>query len=228
MASRLTIWSGAFAGMAGGGFRTSALDEQGNPTDRQARAIAGVYPTLVVDCLLIEIWPWTLRRYELNRQDAPSHPYAYRFTPPATAVEQPGESPPAERIIGSGPIALYDDASDRETMTAPWEPEGLAVYTDAETLYGTYQYRAPEEAWPEQFAEYVRLRIMAETAGAYMGDPAAPDRFHRRAEQKLQQVVDSVNQVLPQQVLFERFQTTSGRYGRSFRPIEAIDDGRSA
>ena len=212
MADRLTIWSGAFARMNGGrGLRSSNLDDDGNPTDRNASTIAGVYPTLVVDCLTVQTWPWTIHRFALTRQAAPDHPYRYRHDPPP-GRGQPGQQQ-AQRIIGPGPLALYDNADAREETEAQWEPEGLTVYSDADALWGDYQYRSPEEAWPEQFAEYVILRICAETSGVYTGNPADPDRYMARATAKEEDLIDQANQTLPPRALFTRFQTTEVRYG---------------
>ena len=214
MATRLSIWSGAFARMTGGrGLRSRSLDEDGNPIDRNAGTIAGVYPSLIIDCLTVENWPWTIARFGLVRQSAPDHPYLYRHTPPAGRGPDPGQQQ-AQPIIGTGPLKLYSDAAAREETDVDWEPEGLAVYSDAEQLWGDYQYRSPEEAWPEQFAEYVILRICAETAGVYMaGDPQAPNSYMLRAREKQQVLIDAANEVLPPQALFTRFSTTDVRYG---------------
>ena len=212
MATRLTIWSGAFARMTGAkGLRSQALDADGNPTDRNAAGIAGVYPTLVVDCLTVENWPWTIHRFALTRQAAPDHPWRYRHDPP------PGRGDPqqqqAQPIIGPGPLSVYDDAQARLETDTEWWPEGLSVYSDAEALWGDYQYRSPEESWPEQFAEYVILRICAETAGSYMSEPGKAAEYMARAREKQQTLIDSANEVLPPQALFTRFSTTDVRYG---------------
>ena len=228
MATRLTIWAGAFARMTGGrGLRSSALDADGNPTDRNAGTIYGVYPTLIVDCLTVENWPWTIHRFALTRQSAPDQPWRYRHDPPPGRGPDPAQMQ-REPIIGPGALAVYDSAQAREETNAEWWPEGLAIYSDAEQLWGDYQYRSPEESWPEQFAEYVILRICAETAGVYVsGDPSAPDRYKARADQKHEALIDSANEVMPPQALFTRFSTTDVRYGGypdRFRRVEGLTE----
>ena len=226
MATRLSIWSGAFARMTGSqGLRSQALDSDGNPTDRNARSIAGVYPTVAIDALAAQNWPWTIHRFALTRRAAVGQPYRYRHDPPPGLGNDPGQMQ-AQPIIGMGPLALYDNADATTETEEPWKPEGLTVYSEAETLWGDYQYRSPEEAWPEQFAEYVILRVCAETAGVYMNDPNAPQWFMQRAALKEQQLIDSANETLPPQALFTRFSTTDVRYGGypdRFRQVIGFD-----
>ena len=228
MATRLQIWSGVIAELVGGGLRSNALDDEGNPTDRNARTIARIYPLIVDDALTLDIWPWTVRRVGLAATATPDGAYRYRHAAPAGLPSpDPQNLPNAQQpIIGAGPVALYDGAQAQETTRSPWKPEGADILSDVAQMWAEYQFRVWESAWPQQFAEYVRLRVCASTARAYTGQASDARDYHGLAKQKLQDVIDSVNQVRPPQVLFQQFQTTAHRGGEYFRDIELGPDGR--
>lgn len=207
MATTTSIWSGAFAAMAGAPLRS--VD------DRNAGPIRAVWDSLRIACILEEQWPWTIRRSEdaLAKQEAPSHPERYRFT-------LPGD------MAGSGPIALYNAADSYEPISA-WRQQGRYALADEDTLWADYQYDAPVPTWPEQFAEWVRLRICEETAFSYTGSESRVEAFRRRAEKQFTSLINAVLQTGPPTVLIDRFQTTGARLGFGLEPVHlrAGDDG---
>ena len=226
--TRLQIWSGAFAALVGGRLRSSEVDPDGNPTDRNAQPIAAVYDSIVQDALTIEAWPWSIARVALStRVAADGQPERYRFTMPAAL---PGGSPNAQQTrLSVGPRALYDAEESMHPTVMPWRVSMEFIYSDAERLWGVFQFATTETSWPTQFAEYVRLRVCAETAGVYTGDPANAAMYQSRADAKLAEVIDAVQQVEPPHTLFDRFQTTDARYGGlGYRPIIFNADGQAA
>ena len=229
--TRLDIWSGAFGAMVGGRLTTTALDSEGDPLDDAAQPIAAVYPSIVDDALLIEAWPWTLARVALsNRDEVDGYPERYRYTMPAAILDPQGQAVPDRERLSVGPRALYDSADVSEVTVQGWRLEGEYVFSDAEALWGEFQFKSPETTWPVQFAEYVRLRLIAETVPVYRADDGVQQAalYARKAEEKLGQVIDSVQQVEPPAVLFDRFQTTAARAGDYLRPIALNADGRAA
>ena len=218
--SRLEIWSGAFAALVGSDLRS--LD------DRNGRPIAAVYPSIVEDALTIEAWPWSIARIALTaRVAADGQPERYRFTMPDAL---PGGQPEAEQSrLSVGPRALYDAEDSVLPTRQPWRLSMAYIYSDAQRLWGEFQFATMEETWPTQFAEYMRLRICAATAGVYTGDPANAAMYQRRADEKLSQIIDAVQQVEPPRTLFDGFQTTDTRYsGQGFRPIVLNAEGIAA
>ena len=207
MADTTSIWSGAFAAMAGAPLRSR--------NDRAAGPIRAVWDSVRIACILEEQWPWTIKRSAaaLSKEEAPSHPEKYRFTLP-------------DDMAGSGPIALYNAADSYEAITG-WRQQGLYAFADDDTLWADYQYDAPVERWPEQFAEWVRLRICEETAFSYTGSESRVESFRRRAEKQFSSLINAVLQTSPPTVLIDRFQTTSARAGFGLAPIHlrADDDG---
>ena len=220
--TRLQIIQGAFTAMVGGNLTSE--------NDPNAQPITLIYDSIVDDALLIETWPWTLARGALQRDPAPDHPEAYRFTLPSAMPAPQGQPADVSRErLSVGPLAVYDSSGAKEATTQPWRLEGPYIYSDAEALWALLQFHAPETTWPVQFAEYIRLRLCAEVVGVYRPDEGAQLSviYERRAEAKLGQVIDSVQQVEGPQVIFERFQTTSERIGDHLRPIRYNADGQA-
>ena len=204
MSSRLEIWRGAFTGLTGG--RLESLD------DPNAEPLADVYPSLVSEALSRKVWPWTLHRAALARQAAPDYPEQYRYP-------YPGD------ILGAGPLVVYDDEMTWRPTLEHWRNEGGAIYTDLTYVAIQYQRRTAEETWPEPFAAWVRKLIKAELRGSPFGDASLRPSEIREAEKQLAELVSSVAQTVPQQVLFDRFQTTAGR-GDGYYPLRRIDRSR--
>ena len=177
--------------------------------------ISAVWPTLRIACILEEQWPWTIKRTEdsLSRTEAPNHPEKYRF-------QLPGD------LIASGPLALYSAADSYEPLVN-WRQQGLYALTDEEEVWADYQFDAPISTWPDQFAEWVRLRVCEETAFTYTGSETRVESFRRRAEKQFASLINAVLQVQPPTQLIDRFHTTSGRAGFGLQPIHlrAGDDG---
>ena len=217
--TRLQIWNGAFAAMVGG--RLGSLD------DRNAGPIREVYDSIVDDALLTEVWPWSVARVPLTTRDpATGQPEEYRFTMPGAL---PGQPDPTLERLSAGPLAVYDTEGAHETTQQRWRPSMEYIYSDAETLWATFQFHTPETTWPVQFAEYVRLRICEETIGTYKPDSGEQGaiRYQRKAAEKLGQVIDSTQQVEGPQFIFDRFQTTAARTGDYLRPIQLNDQGQA-
>lgn len=221
MADRRTIWSGAFGEMVGGELRSLS--------DRNAGPIRAVWPTLVVDCLTKNQWPWTLRRTNLTQtrndpEGSPrSDPFLYRYALPAkTVVGEDGAGTGGR--IGAGALAVYDRPDAEEQTDQSWELRGTAIYTDMSRCSILHQFHAPEEDWPDEFAEWVRLRICQATVGTY-GNPARVAEFRSMAKEQFGDVVNAVAQVVHPRRLVDRWATTAGRAGFELRPLQLNADG---
>ena len=216
--TQLQIFQGAFAAMVGGGL-TGTDDPNAGP-------IRLVYESIVDDALLHEAWPWTLARVALtNRDPAPDQPESWRFTMPDALVTPQGQPIGGRERLSVGPRALYDAVGADEVTSQPWRLAGPYIYSNAQRLWGEFQFKSPEITWPVQFAEYIRLRIISETIGVYKPDSNEGPVYERRAEAKLAQVIDSTQQVEGPQVIFSHFQTTGERLGDHLRPIQLNRDG---
>ena len=218
--TQLQIVQGAFAAMVGGGL--TGVD------DPNAGPIRLVYDSIVDDALLHEAWPWTLARVPLSNKDpAPDQPEAFRFTMPDALLTPLGQPVAGRERLSVGPRAVYDAEGASQPTPVPWRLAGPYIYSDAEQLWAEFQFKSPETTWPVQFAEYIRLRIIAETVDVYKPDANQSPLYERRADAKLAQVIDSTQQVEGPQAIFEHFQTTRSRLGDHLRPVQLNRSGQA-
>ena len=211
MATRLSIWRGAFGEMTGGFIESTELTSDGAAADSSAGPIAAVYPSIVSAALTRIYWPWTLHRADLTAVTLTNHEFKYSFTMPATSganVDQPR--------LSAGPLALYHPNDSKAEYRGEWKVEGNLIYADVNSLAMLYQRKTPEETWTEQFAEYVRLLLMASTVGTY-GDTDLISYYRNLAEDMFAQAAGSTQEVdsLPKS-LIAHFQTTSLRQSAGY------------
>ena len=205
---------GAFSEITGAG-RPDGFTIEGN---RQVAPLLNVWHFVVLDALLLERWPWTLTRRPISRERTTDDEYMYRY--PMAGLQPPP--------IGAGPVGIFGDVEGR-TPVLDWALRDNAIYYGGEQqIWVVYQYNAPPETWPDQFAEYVRLRLCASTAATYGESEARQADFARRAKEKEGQVVDSMHQVSPPKVLFREFATVAARgsgFGHEPVRLRPGDDG---
>ena len=202
MATQVDIVRGAFSEMTGAGARDNFTIE-GN---RQVDPILNVWDIVVRDALTIESWPWTVRRDPIARMPCTDGDYPYCY--PLDALPfQP---------IGAGPLGVFDSADARQPVRDWSLRSNRVLYNGDVQVWVLYQYNAPPEAWTDQFAEYVRLRLCEATAFTYSGSLQLRQDFQRRAEEKKGEVVDSVGQATPPKALFRQFNTTAARLGGGY------------
>ena len=210
MATKLSIFNGAFSELTGG-----RLIAEDHPS---ASPLNAVWETVRIDALTIETWPWVLSRYELPGVKLTGEDYEYRYP-----------FNPQPQAITTGPLGVFDSADSREPVVE-WELRAGAIYFNGQSsVWVLYQYDAPVETWPAQFAEYVRLRLCEATAFTYSGSLELRADFQRRAEEKKGEVVDSTAQATPPKRLFRRFNTTGARLGGGYpirRTQYPADPGR--
>ena len=212
MATKRDLFRGAFSELTGAGDPTS-FTIQGN---LGVAPLENVWETVRIDCLTIERWPWTLVRSPVPGILYEGGDYRYRY--PLLSLDP--------RPIGAGPIGVFESMRSKDAVVG-WELRDNEVLYDGEAqIWITYQYDTPPTAWPDQFSEYVRLRLCEATAFTYSGSPELRADFQRRANDKRGEVVDSMQQTVPPKPLFTRFATIAAR-GTGFgqEPIEySIDD----
>ena len=220
MATKLSIWSGALATMAGAPARSL--------TDRNLGPIAAVWDTVSAACLTKNQWPWTITRTRLtSRSEATGYPEIWRFRLPERSGNVPGGNEVDEGtgrtvdedtgLIGPGPLAVYNAESSFQPVT-DWRhqafgSDGEFLFTDYPQIWIDYQFRAPVPTWPTQFAEWVRLKLCAATATIYTGSQSHAERCAREAEDVYNDLINATLQASPPKRLFDRFHVTQARYG---------------
>ena len=213
MATKLSIWSGALATMAGAPARSL--------NDRNLGPIAAVWDTVSAACLTKNQWPWTITRERItDRSEATGYPEIWRFRLPARSQADPGrllEETEDTGLIGPGPLAVYNAATSFQPVT-DWRhqafgSDGEFIFTDYPQIWIDYQFRAPVPTWPTQFAEWVRLKLCAATATIYTGSQTHAERCAREAEDVYNDLINSTLQAMPPKRLFDRFHVTDVRLG---------------
>ena len=209
MATQLSIFQGAYSELVGGVLASVNA--------RPGRVLLANWNTVRITALTLQRWPWTVLRADLVRQrsDAPDYQYMYPFSP-------------TPKPIGAGPLAVYDGSRQR-VPPGMWALRGGFIFTDSMELAIEYQYDSNPGDWPDQFAEYVRLRLCEATAVTYTGSIELRQDFTRKAEDAYDRLTAAVAEVLPPQTLFDGFQTTQSRYGGlGYRPVILNADGQAA
>ena len=226
MATKLEIMSGAFVAMVGG----ELLDEQ----DPNGQPIALVYDFVANAACIAQPWPWTIRRIALtNRDPATGQPERYRFTMPSALLTPQGDPPiTAQPRLSVGPIALYNTMRGRRPLDdRAFRISGDHIFTEEEALWGLLQFRTPEESWPAQFVEYMRLLLCAETVSVYKPDTGVQEAevFRNRAVQMKGNLSNTTAQVLGAEPMFDEFATTGSRFGGGieYEPIALNEEGRA-
>lgn len=189
MATRLSVFQGAYGRIASGALETADVDADGFTEEPAAQVLWNVYPALRTACLNIRTWPWTLKRDgPLSRTAAgPGNAEAY-------AHAMPGDA------IGAGPTRVFD--TDGQPILDSWRATDLQVYTDAEQVWIEYQYDAPEAQWPEPFEEYVILRLCAATCRSYGMTLGDQQIFAQAARDQLMQLEGSGSREAGPELLF--------------------------
>ena len=212
MATKRDLFRGAFSELTGAGSPTSFTIQD----NLGVAPLENVWDTVRIDCLTIERWPWTLVRRSVARAACSDGDYDYCYP-------LGGLRPPA---IGAGPIGVFESARSQDSV-AQWALRANQVLFDGgEQAWILYQFDAPPETWPDQFSEYVRLRLCEATAFTYSGSLELRADFQRRANDKRGEVVDSMQQTVPPRAMFSHFATIAAR-GTGFgqEPIDySIDD----
>ena len=223
--SRAQLIARAFTPMVGGRL-TNAL------TNRNAVPIQEVYDTVVDAACMAQRWPWTIDRVELTDRDpAPGQPERYRFTMPL-GPSGDRERAQAQPRLSVGPIALYNTERGRRPLDdRAYRVSMQYIYTEEEALWGTFQFRTPEEGWPAQFYEYVRLLLMAETIAVYKPDTGVQEAeiLRARATQMEGNLSNTTAQVIGAEPMFDEFATTASRFGGGieYEPIALNEEGRA-
>lgn len=217
MATQAEIIENAFVRINGGALPNALTNRNGVPIQR-------VYQTIKRSALLAEEWPWTLARVALtNRDETTDQPERYRFTLP----EGIGQG---RRRLGAGPVALYDGMRSKVPTFAEYRVAGQFLYSDLPELWAEIQFDSPEEEWPEQFAEYMELRLCAAVVSVYKPDVGLQQSamYRQEAREIRGEVSNSVGRVTPARPMFSEFATTSSRFGGGFElePV-ALRNGRA-
>ena len=223
MATQAEIIENAFVRINGGALPNALTNRNGVPIQK-------VYGTIKRSALLAEEWPWTLARVALtNRDDTVDQPERYRFTMP-NAIQVAGTDLVDRRRLGAGPVALYDAMRSKVPSAAVYRLGGIFLYSDLPELWGEFQFDSPETEWPDQFAEYMELRLCASVVSIYKPDEgAAQSQMYRvQAREVRGEVSSATGRVQQGRPMFEHFATTASRFGGGFElePV-ALRDGRA-
>ena len=221
MATRDSIWRGAFGEMTGGRLQSVALDANNEAVDRRAGPISVVYPSIVSAALTRIYWPWTLHRITLtgSKIPDPDSDFDYSVEMPAAA----DGSPTNRGRLSAGPLEIYSPPNSNTPYLGGYAVRGTTLFFNVEKISILYQRKTPEPTWTEQFAEYVRLLIMTATVGTY-GDPDLIPYYRNLAEAMFAQAAGSTQEVdgLSPKSLITHFQTTSLRQAAGYGSIEPI------
>jgi hypothetical protein len=123
------------------------------------------YNSVLEDLLGKYPWHFTKKKAALQRSPAPvdsGWTWAFKFANDRLAP----------------PRGIYLSPSDRKPFH-DWEPAGDGVLSNAEQLYGDFQYRPQPSWWPTYFRELVILAVAAELALALREDAGLRSRLRR-------------------------------------------------
>lgn len=140
----ITLANRALARFGGGAI--SAFDEETS----LAQQVASVYWDIIDHGHVLHGWRWARRTFTLQRLDETpvnGWRYAHDF-PPDTLVTRPS--------------ALFTNPQDPDTPLRQFLVEDNKVFSQHETLYGTFVVRKSPDLWPPDFRNAMIMWLAAE------------------------------------------------------------------